>query len=340
MFSNPKTPDRNQLAHRQNLAVLAVNYLKHQLFANAASGHTSKSYAKDLSQFLAPVGIKTILYAPDCFRNFSVFGHDNSEILTEELLPKSVGTDDISELIRAAQGRWLGLSAASRNRKLSCVKSFLGWAFSKGWIEKDLAAQVVTPKIPKKLPHFLAVDEALAVLNVLRGSSGPNHDRDLALFLLLYGGGLRISEVCHLKWTNVDLQQMLVRILGKGHKERLVALPQLAAMTLKKLPRDGAYVFGKVPLDSRKAFEIIRRSGAKAGLNKPLNPHALRHSFATHLLSSGADLRVLQSLLGHSNLSATEKYTHLSMDHLARTLEKHHPLAQKTPRKCRNGKEN
>lgn len=340
MFSNPKTQDRNQLAHRQNLAVLAVNYLKHQLFGSAVSGHTSKSYAKDLSQFLAPVGIKTILYAPGCFKNFSVFGQDDSEILTEELLPKSVGTDDVSELIRAAQGRWMGLSPASRNRKLSCVKSFLGWAFSKGWIEKDLAAQVVAPKIPKKLPHFLAVDEALAVLQALKGSSGPSRDRDLALFLLLYGGGLRISEACHLKWTDVDLQQSLVRILGKGHKERMVALPQLAAKTLENLPIDGAYVFGKGPLDSRKAYEIIRQSGAKAGLNKPLNPHALRHSFATHLLSSGADLRVLQSLLGHANLSATEKYTHLSMDHLARMLEKHHPLAQKVPKKSRDGEGN
>ncbi len=135
-----------------------------------------------------------------------------------------------------------------------------------------------------------------------------------------------MSEACQLKWTNVDLEKKILRILGKGQKERLVALPDLTITELKRTNQSEIYVWGSKELNQRTAYSMIRTLGAKANLLRPLHPHALRHSFATHLLSSGANLRTLQELLGHQSLSATEKYTHLSVDQLARTMEKSHPL--------------
>jgi integrase/recombinase XerC/integrase/recombinase XerD len=170
--------------------------------------------------------------------------------------------------------------------------------------------------------NFLSVDEALSLLKVL-------HDpMTRALVLLLYGAGLRVSEACLLKRKNLVESGRALRILGKGGHERLVALPESAWRALMALPSQGEYVLsGDKPLHPRAAYELVRQAGLEAGLLRPLHPHALRHSFATHMLSSGADLRVLQELLGHRSLAATQKYTHLSIDQLARTLEKHHPLS-------------
>lgn len=314
----------------QNLALLAINYLKHQHFVRAAATGTSKSYAKDLGQFLHPLGIKTILYAPESSRVFTVEFEDKSEILLDELRPQIVSPEPLYALIRQAQELWFPLALSSRNRKLACVKSFLKWLYQERWLSVELNAQVIAPKVPSRIPHFISVDEAV---NLVQSLSNPGFERALALVLLLYGGGLRVSEACTLKWSNVDAHQGLIRVLGKGGKERLVALPALSFKALAKLPRDGEFVFGTSPLNPRTAYQMVRDSGARAGLIKPLHPHALRHSYATHLLTSGADLRVLQELLGHSSLVATQKYTHLSVDHLARALETHHPLSN--PKKSR-----
>jgi integrase/recombinase XerC/integrase/recombinase XerD len=150
-----------------------------------------------------------------------------------------------------------------------------------------------------------------------------------AMILLLYGGGLRISEACSLRWSDMEMAgERSLRVAGKGGRQRVVTVPELTWSALQALPHEGRFVFGgECELSSRKAYEWVRQAGARAGLLKPLHPHALRHSYATHLLSSGADLRVLQELLGHRSLAATQKYTHLSLDHLARAMEKHHPLS-------------
>lgn len=234
-------------------------------------------------------------------------------------------------LAREALNQWASLSLASRNRKSATLKSFLGWAYQENLLERDLSPLIVCPKVPRKIPHFLSVDEALAVLksydeeefDLVRG-------RDQALFLVLYGGGLRVSEACQLKWTDVHFARRSLRLNGKGGKERMAILPQLGIEVLKRLRAlsPDPFVFGAAVLNPRTAYEWVRTRGAKAGLMKPLHPHALRHSFATHLLTSGANLRTLQELLGHESLQATEKYTHLGIDHLARALESHHPLSQ------------
>lgn len=230
--------------------------------------------------------------------------------------------------VRQAFNRWARLSLASRNRKAATLKSFFSWAFDEELTLRDLSMQVTCPKVPKKIPHFLSVDEALAVLKTF-DAKNKTPLREKVLFLLLYGGGLRVSEACNLKWSDLHVAQKVLRVLGKGSKERVIALPALTLTVLQKWKKESGFdqfVFGEAPLNQRTAYEMVRQSGIRAGLLKPLHPHALRHSFATHLLSSGANLRTLQELLGHESLQATEKYTHLGIDQLARTMERLHPL--------------
>lgn len=191
---------------------------------------------------------------------------------------------------------------------------------------------LVTPKMAQKIPHFLSLDETLAILKSL--SSPHLTEKETfckALFLLLYGGGLRVSEACELQWQNVHLGKRELRILGKGNKQRLISMPLIVQLNLSSLraQHNKTYIWGDKPLNTRTAYNYILQIGKKAGLTKPIHPHALRHSYATHLMNDGADLRVIQELLGHASLVATEKYTHVSMDQLSRTMETFHPLAKK-----------
>lgn len=279
-------------------------FLKYMTFIKSASPHTIRHYTLDLQQVFN-------------------FKDDNNS-----LNARSWSEAELMATVREAFNKWATLSLASRNRKAATLKSFFSWAFSEGLLEKDLSLQISCPKVPKKLPHFLSVDEALAVLK-----SFDTHPevplREKVLFLLLYGGGLRISEACNLKWSEVQTSQKVLRVTGKGNKERVIALPSLTIEVLVRWKKESPfndYVLGSSPLNTRTAYEMVRQSGKRAELLKPLHPHALRHSFATHLLTSGANLRTLQELLGHESLQATEKYTHLGIDQLARTMEKLHPL--------------
>lgn len=299
---------------RRNLSDLACKYLKYLTLQKTCSDHTSKSYATDLSQFLAPLGVQVI------------FGDGKGEFFTRwetgADAENSVTSEQILALIRSAQEAWADLMPASRNRKTAAVRGLLKWLLHEGILADDLSLRLHSAKVPHKLPHFISVDEAVSLLKTLPKGA------QRTLIILLYGGGLRVSEACSLRWKDLVADQRSLRVTGKGGRTRLVVLPRLAWAELNSLPRSGSYVFGgEKTMDSRKAFEWVRQGGRMARLLKPLNPHALRHSYATHLLSSGADLRVLQELLGHRSLIATQKYTHLSMDHLARALEKHHPLS-------------
>lgn len=302
---------------RPNLASLACKYLKYLNLQRTSGDHTIKAYATDLGQFLAPLGVQKILYAsPTPVSSFQVIAKESQAI-------ESTWTDAlIIELVHKSQTVWASLKPASRNRKVACVRGFLRWLGDEKWIEANLEQRLYNSKVPQRIAHFLSVDEVMALLKVL-------HDPlERALVLLLYGGGLRVSEACHLKWKDLLPSGQAIRVLGKGGRERIVALPESAWRAINSLPRNGDFVLaGDKPLDSRRAYEQVRQAGQTAGLLRPLHPHALRHSYATHLLSSGADLRVLQELLGHKSLAATQRYTHLSVDQLARTLENHHPLS-------------
>ncbi len=308
-----------------NIAETSSNYIKSLLFIKTFSPHTLKAYTTDLTQAFL-------------LQNFGKFTSIDKNI-SFELHPgkKSplITSEQLLQLARNAQSRWGTLSLSSRNRKAATLKSFFKWLYEKKIIEKNLAHQITCPKVPKKLPHFLSLDEALHLVRHLQreASKSQQGQRTLLLTLLLYGGGLRVSEACQLKIKNIYIAKGQIKIMGKGQKERICPLPLLAIEALKKelsqktSPDHSLHdsLWG-APLNPRSAWKMIRDAGVSANLLKPLSPHALRHSFATHILSSGANLRTLQELLGHQSLQATEKYTHLGIDELAKTLEDFHPL--------------
>jgi integrase/recombinase XerC/integrase/recombinase XerD len=299
---------------------LACKYLNYLTLQRTASDLTIKSYANDLSQFLRPLGVQKILYTPSAAsESFQIKWIETPRQVTDL-------TEQCVTLLHDANELWKNLQPASRSRKLAAVRGWFKWLHAQKLISRDLSLRVIAPKVPHKIPHFLSVDEALSVVRAVNAETTPPERR--ALVLLLYGGGLRVSEACSVRWQDMVEKERSLRVKGKGSKERLICLPALVWQALNRLPRTGPYVFGgKDSLSTRKAYLWVRDAGVRAGLMKSLHPHALRHSYATHLLTSGADLRVLQELLGHSSLAATQRYTHLSLDHLARTLENHHPLS-------------
>jgi integrase/recombinase XerC/integrase/recombinase XerD len=287
-----------------NLQETVSKFIKYLINIESCSDLTIKAYRLDLSQAF-----------PELKSQEKFTGWSEAELLSRA---------------RQALTGWGALSPASRNRKASTLKSYFGYLYQEGLIERDLASLIPSPKVPRKIPHFLSVDEVLSILQSFERDHSPEAAGEKLLFLLLYGGGLRVSEACELRWGDVDFYSHILRITGKGNKERIVALPKSLIPLLKKTRQQTKteFVWGREALNPRVAYDWVRRRGAKAGLMRPVHPHALRHSFATHLLSSGANLRTLQELLGHESLQATEKYTHLGVDQLARTLEKHHPLGE------------
>lgn len=295
-------------------------YMKYLENIESASPHTLRAYQIDLDQ---------------------VFGEIPDTKLNKDLLTQ----------IRIAQSKWGKLSLATRNRKAACMKSFLGWLFREQMIDQDYSQQVICPSVPKKIPHFISVDEVLAIISFLKNTPNnqapsPNTPNTLTnlegqsssvgqtklLFYIIYGGGLRVSEACRLKWEHIHAETRSIRVLGKGNKERIVVLPTIVIKLLQqsklKFPQNTPFVFGPTPLNPRTAYEMIRQLGKQANLSKNLHPHALRHSYATHMLNNGANLRIIQEVLGHESLQATEKYTHLGIDQLSQTMNAKHPLAK------------
>lgn len=240
----------------------------------------------------------------------------------------------IQTFIKTGLTRHFELAPSSRNRKMACARSFVKWLNEKDHIDEDFSFLFKTVKTAQKIPSFLSVDEIYTILEMFKKEKeNPNTNRDEALFFLLYGGGLRVSEACAIKSKDIDSFNQTVKVKGKGNKERLICLPKQAFYSVLEFCKSYPYqrfLFGNQPLPTRKAYDIIKTIGVKAGLLQPLHPHALRHSFATHMLTGGTDLRVLQELLGHKSLAATQKYTHLDLNHLSATLEKRHPLYKKS----------
>lgn len=284
------------------LETLFGMFLQERAEIERASLHTLKAYRKDFEQ---------------------AFGDSARRILVDD-------EDEILRRIKAAQIGWGTLELSSRQRKASSIKAFLDWLFQKKYLSAPLNERIETSKVPVKIPHFISVDEVLAVFDFVKNDTQELSKKPyyLALLFLLYGGGLRISEACRIQWRDLSADGSRVCVTGKGDKERWIALPAQATKAIFALSRTGAYLWGERPLPERRAYAWVRHLGKAAHLKAPLNPHALRHSFATHLVSAGINLRTLQELMGHSSLASTEKYLHLSLDHLARTIDAHHPLSK------------
>jgi integrase/recombinase XerC len=234
-----------------------------------------------------------------------------------------------------------GLGKPSVARKLSAVRSFLNHAVREGRLEANPAASVPTPKVPKRLPRELTIDEVFALLDRIEGPDAAS-TRDRAILEFLYATGLRVSELVALDLDDVDLGAGVVRVLGKGGKERMVPVGSqavgavrrwlAASVNLRAKSREPGAIFLNLRggrLTDRSVRRVLDRRLREAAVHARVSPHALRHSFATHLLDAGADLRAIQELLGHSSLSTTQRYTHVSMDALMKVYDRAHPRARR-----------
>ncbi len=236
-----------------------------------------------------------------------------------------------------------GLSKSSMARKLSSIRAFFLYQVRMRHIQNNPCAGLRNPKQEQKHPSILNVDEAcnlFATNNHDEPKNGDVHARDIALAELLYGSGLRISEALSIDVLHIDIELGFLRILGKGKKERLCPLTDASQVALRAwldrrhtlaLKGERALFVGArgARLDRRQAHRIIQSLCLKAGITKPLSAHGLRHSFATHLLEAGADLRTVQELLGHSSLSTTQRYTNLALEHLIKVYDQAHPQSKK-----------
>ncbi len=224
-----------------------------------------------------------------------------------------------------------GLSANSIRRMLASVRSFYRFLIKQGLIQSNPALEVKSPKLPKRLPEALHVDRTNAMLNTAVDDE-PLALRDQAMLELIYGSGLRLSELCNLKLQDISWSEHLLTVTGKGQKTRIIPFGQKAHQALeawlKFHNKASPYVFtskNNHALSPRSVQYRFKAFGLKHGID--LHPHMLRHSFATHLLESSGDLRAVQELLGHSNISTTEIYTHLDFQHLLKVYEGAHPRA-------------
>ncbi len=231
----------------------------------------------------------------------------------------------------------LGLSAASIRRSTSAVRTYFGFLVGEGMIRDDPSDQLETPKQWRTLPDTLSVAEVEALL-AAPAQEQPLAWRDRTLLELAYGAGLRVSELCGLTVTDLVLTEQLVRVFGKGGKERLVPLGRgvigVVSVYLHQLrpELDRGAAKGRVLLNARGeplsrvgAWGIVKRAAKAAGITKAVTPHTLRHSFATHLLEGGADLRAVQEMLGHADLSTTQIYTHVDREYLRSVHRQFHP---------------
>jgi integrase/recombinase XerD len=230
-----------------------------------------------------------------------------------------------------------GAKPRSTARQLSSFRRFYRYMLREGLITQDPTAQIAMPKIGRALPQSLTEDEVDALLGAPNVTEPLGH-RDRAMLEVLYATGVRVSELINLKVSQINLNQGVLRIIGKGDRERLIPLGDESQDWLKEfidgprheilLERQTEYLFPTRRGDrmTRQAFwHIIKRYAKKAGVNKKLSPHTLRHAFATHLLNNGADLRVVQLLLGHSDVSTTQIYTHVARERMKELHSRHHP---------------
>jgi integrase/recombinase XerC len=237
-------------------------------------------------------------------------------------------------------------SSATTARTISALRSFFRYLLRKRLIGQNPAAALKSPKRRRGAPDFLTVDQAFRVVEAPSEDAGrdePLQRRDRAILELLYGTGARVSELAGLSLADVSLADRAARLLGKGNKERIVplggpcveALEAYLAVRPRLVDRHGeqepdALFLGRfgTRLTARQVQNVVRRYGALGAARGDLHPHALRHTCATHLLDAGADLRVIQELLGHSSLSTTQRYTHVSLDRLMEVYDRAHPLAR------------
>ncbi|MGB7947072.1 MAG: tyrosine recombinase XerC, partial [Candidatus Binatia bacterium] len=266
-------------------------------------------------------------------------------LVERELGPSEDATVDLHRIDIHVTRSYLAALTKSRKkssigRKLAALKGFFRYLVDTHYLAKDPLRLIHSPKQEKPLPHFLSVDDVFRLLGAIKVNRALDV-RDRAILEVFYSTGIRAAELVGLNWSDVDFQLGIVRVVGKGSKERIVPIGEVALQSLRdygqevrqewKLPSTGANaVFlnrrgGRIT--TRSVARIVEKHLREAGITVKMGPHGLRHTFATHLLNSGADLRVIQEMLGHASLSTTQRYTHLNLDQLTAVYDKAHPRA-------------
>lgn len=301
-------------------------------------------YARAVRRFMANLTDQRRL-SPETIRAYSSDLGQFGQFLRDEhcdgVAPGPRGIDALAVRGFVAHLMRSGLSKSSVARKLSSVRSFLRHAVRDGQIDVNTADGVPTPRAPKALPRTMTVDEMFVLLEGIGGDDTASA-RDRAILELLYASGLRVSELVGLDLGDLDLTGGLVRALGKGNKERMVPFGRQAREALKrwlsvsaplrKRDGDADALFLNLRggrLTDRSVRRILINRLREVAIHAKLSPHDLRHSFATHMLGSGADLRAIQELLGHASLSTTQRYTHVNTDALMKVYDDAHPRARK-----------
>jgi integrase/recombinase XerC len=292
-------------------------FLKHIRFERNYSPHTIKSYTADLSEFLSYLGGQDVTPTPEQIDHITI-------------------RDFLSRLYEKGNGK------SSVSRKLATVRSFFRFLHREGLISKNPARLVRTPKVPRRPPRFLSVDEVETILSLPKRTTDRGA-RDAAMLELLYATGVRVSELVSLNVEDCSLDQRLIRVRGKGRKERIAPFGEESAQAVGNyLKKRGRLLQRKRTAKEPNALFLNLRGGRittrsvqrilegyirQSSSQLKVHPHLFRHSFATHLLNRGADLRSIQELLGHENLSTTQIYTSLAIDELVEAYRAAHPKA-------------
>ena len=260
-----------------------------------------------------------------------------ADFLTPKSIPATkVRLNDLKDFITSISDI---LSDTSQSRIISAIKSFYKFLLIENLIQSDPSENLVSPKIGRKLPNVLTIKEINLIINSVESNNVGIRNR--AIIEIIYGCGLRVSELTNLLLSNLFLKQGYIKIVGKGNKERLSPIGSLATDSLNDFltnVRPGLKINNKfsdhvfinnrgTSLSRSMIFKMIKKYTLKANINKDISPHSLRHSFATHLVEGGANLRAVQEILGHSSITTTEIYTHLDSDYLRSNLIEYHPRA-------------
>ncbi len=288
------------------------------------SKHTLRAYVADVEEFCRTLKKNNVLATQG------------------ENIPLRVGkVDEASYLDKNAVRFYIGWlykrnSKNSISRKIASVRAFFNFLIKSGYAKNNIAKLVPMPRVEKRLPTFLTVDEVIKLVET-PGSEKPLEVRDGAVLELLYSSGIRVSELVGVDLDDLDLNGSTVRVLGKGDKERKVPIGSKAVAKIGNYLRKRIELKPKADcvfvnsrggrLTARSVDNIVRKYAAISGIPKNVSPHVLRHTFATHLLSGGADLRSIQEMLGHTSLSATQRYTHTSVERLMEVYDRTHPRA-------------
>ncbi|MEM7050518.1 MAG: tyrosine recombinase XerC [Acidobacteriota bacterium] len=300
---------------------LVEDFLRHLELDRNLSQHTLRAYRGDLERFVRFVGRDYLGVAP------------------EELRPQAIDAAAVRAFV--AHRHHQGAGRRTQSRSLSAVRSLFRWACASGRASTNPAAAVPSPKTPKDLPRHLRPGEIEQLLEPPAEASALDR-RDSALLELLYASGLRVGELVSLDWRDLDLAARVLRVLGKGGKERMVPFGRRAADALAGWLDDWDQVrredgrgepvflnYRGTRLSARSVRRILDRRVDAAALAAGVHPHTLRHTFATHLLEGGADLRAIQELLGHASLATTQRYTHVEIERLLSVYREAHPRARR-----------